>query len=101
MNMEKILHIFLWISCIGLLSFAYEDYLYAEFSMQKNQGTITEKGVERVVRNIYGNYGVVNEYWLQLDDEKLVVTKAVYQSVKANDAVNVSRTKHGTLIEKQ
>jgi len=101
MNMEKILHIFLWISCIGLLSFAYEDYLYNEFSMQINQGTIAEKGVEKVVRNIYGNYGVENEYWLQLNGEKLVVTRSVYQSVKANDAVNVSRTKHGTLVEKQ
>lgn len=101
MNMEKILHILLWIGCIGLLSFAYEDYLYAEFSLQKNQGTITEKGVEQVVSNIYGNYGVDNEYWLLLDDEKLVVTRAVYQSVEANDAVNVSRTKHGTLIQKQ
>lgn len=100
MTMAKIFYILLWITCIGFLSFAYDDFLEAEFSLQELQGMITKKGVEKVVSNMYGNYRVENEYWLLLNGDKIVVTEAVYKSVEANDEVKVSKTKYGTLIER-
>jgi len=101
MKMEKILSILLWIGCIGMLSFAYEDYLHAEFSFHEDEGMIVGKGVGKNVKNIYGNYDVENEYWLQINGEKIVVRKEVYESVEADEAVRVTRTKYGTMIESQ
>jgi len=97
--MEKILSILLWIVCIGMLSFAYEDYLHTEFSFQEVEGIIADKGVEKNVKNIFGNYDVENEYWLRINSEKIVVRKDVYESVEADQAVKVNRTKYGTMIE--
>ncbi|MEH7444510.1 hypothetical protein V7201_19535 [Bacillus sp. JJ1122] len=99
--MEKILSILLWIGCIAMLSFAYEDYLVTEFSFHEEEGIIAGKGVGKNVKNIYGNYNVENEYWLQINGKKIVVRKELYDSVEADEAVRVNRTKYGTMIESQ
>lgn len=98
--MKNIISIVLWISCIGLLSFAYEGFLSEEFRFQQSQGFITEKGTETLVSNQYGNYQSEKRYWVLFLNEKIEVNKQAYNSLHVNDEVIVNRTKHGIAIEK-
>jgi hypothetical protein len=98
--MKKIFSILLWASSIGLLSFAYDDFLSNELYLKEEHGLITSKGVETYVSNLYGNYQADKLYWIEILDEKIMVTKGVFQSVHVRDEVKISRTKHGVFVEK-
>jgi hypothetical protein len=98
--MKKILFILFWVLCIGLLSSAYGEFIESEFRIQKVQGFIKKKGTETAVSNLYGNYQDEKQYWIEVLDEKIAVTKEAYQGLRVYDEVIVSRTKHGVLVEK-
>jgi hypothetical protein len=97
--MRKILFVLLWISCIVLLSFAYEDYLYSEFAVESVQGVVEDKGVAKTIKNTYGNFTEELEYWIQLNGEKIVVSKEVFDGVEGKKEIRVNRTKHGIVME--
>ncbi|MBT2695458.1 hypothetical protein [Bacillus sp. ISL-55] len=97
--MKRILYFIIWISCIGLLSFAYEDYLYSQFQVDSAQGIVEDKGVRKTTRNIYGNFTEEREYWIQLNGEKIVVTKAIYEDVYHDRQIKLMRTQNGMVIE--
>ncbi len=97
--MRKLLYVLLWISCIVLLSFAYEGYLYSEFAVESVQGVLEDKGVGKTIKNTYGNFTEESEYWIQLNGEKIVVSKAVFDGVEGKKEIRVNRTKHGIVIE--
>ncbi|MFT9597803.1 hypothetical protein [Mesobacillus sp.] len=97
--LKKILYFTIWISCIGLLSFAYEDYLYSQFKVDSTQGIVEDKGVWETTRNIYGNFTEEREYWIRLNGEKIVVTKAIYEDVHQHMQIKLMRTQHGMVIE--
>jgi hypothetical protein len=97
--MRKLLYVLLWISCIVLLSFAYEGYLYSEFALESVQGVVEDKGVAKTVKNTYGNFTEEVEYWIQLNGEKIVVNKVVFDKVNGKKEIRVNRTKHGVVIE--
>jgi hypothetical protein len=96
---NKILYFIIWISCIGLLSFAYEDYLYSQFNVDSAQGIVEEKGVEKITRNIFGNFTEEREYWVQLDGEKIVVSKVIYERALPHRQIKLMRTQYGMVIE--
>lgn len=91
--------VFLWISCIVLLSFAYEDYLYSEFAVETVQGVVEDKGIAKTIKNTYGNFTEELEYWIQFNGEKIVVNKVVFDGVEDKKEIRVNRTKHGVVIE--
>jgi hypothetical protein len=97
--LKKILYFIIWVSCIFLLSFAYEDYLYSQFKVDTTQGIVEDKGVEKTTRNIFGNFTEEREYWIQLNGEKIVVTKAIYEKVHQHRQINLMRTQHGMMFE--
>ncbi|RSD28734.1 hypothetical protein [Mesobacillus subterraneus] len=97
--MKKILKGILWIGCIGLLSFAYEDYLLSEFYVQTSKGVVMDKGVVKKIKNTYGNFIEEKEYWMTVNNERFVISKGQYDGVELETEVKVSRTKHGNLIE--
>lgn len=97
--MSKLFYVLLWISCIVLLSFAYEGYLYSEFAVESVQGVVEDKGVAKTIKNTYGNFTEESEYWIQLYGEKIVISKAAFDDVKVKKEVRVNRTKHGIVIE--
>jgi hypothetical protein len=90
-----------WVSCIGMLSLAYEDFLHNEFSIFEVQGVVSQKWREGTVKNSYGNYFDESEYWVRLNDEKIVVPKRVYQEIEVKDLIKLSKTKHGMLVQKR
>ncbi|WLR57440.1 hypothetical protein LC048_11630 [Mesobacillus subterraneus] len=97
--MKKILYFIIWSFCIVLLSFAYEDYLYSQFKLDSSQGMVEDKGVGKTTKNIYGNFTEEPEYWIQLNGEKIIVTKAIYEEVQQHRQIKIMNTKHGTVIE--
>ena len=97
--MKKILYFIIWISCIVLLSFAYEDYLYSQFKVDAVEGIVEDKGVGIKTSNIYGNFTEEREYWIELNGEKFVVSKETYESVQQQRQIKVMSTQHGMVIE--
>lgn len=97
--MKKILYYIIWVCCIVLLSFAYEDYLYSQFKLVSAEGIVEEKGVAKTTRNIFGNFTEEREYWIQLDGEKIVVSKAIFEKVQQHRQIKLTRTQHGMVIE--
>ncbi|ESU33309.1 hypothetical protein G3A_06870 [Bacillus sp. 17376] len=97
--MKKILYFITWSGCIILLSCAYEDYLYSQFKVDTAQGIVEDKWVGKTTRNIFGNFTEEREYWIQLNGEKIVVTKAIYEEVNRHRQIKLTRTQHGMLIE--
>jgi hypothetical protein len=96
--LKKILYIIIWVSCIVLLSFAYEDYLYSQFKVDSAQGIVEDKGVGKTTKNIFGNFTEEKEYWIQLNGEKIVVTKAIYESAQKHRQIKLMSTNHGMVI---
>lgn len=97
--MKKIVYFIIWVSCIVLLSFAYEDYLYSQFKVDAAQGIIEDKGVGTVTRNIYGNFTEEREYWIQLNGKKIVVTRSIYADAQRHRQIKLIRTQHGMVME--
>lgn len=97
--MKKLLYFIIWISCIVLLSFAYEGYLYSQFKVDAADGFVEDKGVDIATRNIYGNFTEEREYWIQLNGEKIVVNKSVYEGAHQYTQIRLMRTQHGMMIE--
>jgi hypothetical protein len=93
------MYVFLWLSCIVLLSFAYEDYLYSEFAVETVQGVVEDKGIAKKIKNTYGNFTEELEYWIQLNGEKIAVNKVVFDGAEGKEEITVNRTKHGIVIE--
>ena len=96
--LKKILYIIIWAGCITLLSFAYEDYLYSQFEVNFIQGSVDDKGVNKITRNIYGNFTEEHEYWIQLGGEKISVTKSVYENTKEQRNIRIMSTQHGLVV---
>lgn len=84
-----------------MLSFAYEDFLDNEFSVYEVQGVVSQKGRDGMVKNSFGNYFEDTEYWLYLNDEKILVPKRVYQEIEVKDLIKLSQTKHGMFVQKR
>ncbi|MBS8263744.1 hypothetical protein DYI25_04710 [Mesobacillus boroniphilus] len=97
--MKKILHFIIWSGCIILLSFAYEDYLYSQFKVNSAQGIVEDKGVGTTTRNIYGNFTEEREYWIQLNGEKIVVTRSIFADAQRHRQIKLMRTQHGMVME--
>lgn len=81
------------------MSFAYEDYLYSQFKVDSAQGVVEDKGVGKTTKNIYGNFTEEREYWIQLDGERIVVPKAIYEHAQQHKEINLMKTQHGMVIE--
>jgi hypothetical protein len=96
---KKILYFIIWICCIVLLSFAYEDYLFSQFKVDSAQGIVEDKGAAKTTRNIFGNVTEEREYWIQLDGKKIVVTKGIYDEVQQQSQIKLMRTQHGMVID--
>lgn len=97
--MKKILYIIIWIVCIVLLSFAYDDFLYSQFKVDSVQGNVEDKGVGKTIKNAYGNFTEEREYWIQISGKKIVVTKAIYEDAQQHTQIKLMSTQHGTVIE--
>lgn len=97
--MKSILVTMTWLSCIVLLSLAYEDYLYCQFEVQSVKGTVEDKGVTNTTMNTFGNFTEERQYWIRLNGEKIVVTKAIYENVHQDRQIKLMRTQHGMVIE--
>ncbi|MGV2941372.1 hypothetical protein AB5I83_17350 [Mesobacillus sp. LC4] len=97
--MKRILMIIIWGGCIVLLSLAYEDYLYSQFEVHSVKGTVKDKGVTNTTMNTFGNFTEEREYWIRLNGEKIVVTKAIYEYVHQDRQIKLMRTQHGMVIE--
>ena len=97
--MKSILVTMTWFSCIVLLSLAYEDYLYSQFGVHSVKGTVEDKGVTNTTMNTFGNFTEEREYWIRLNGEKIVVTKAIYENVHQDRQIKLMRTQHGMVIE--
>lgn len=89
----------IWIICIVLLAFAYEEYLYSQFKVEAAEGIVEDKGIGVSARNIYGNFTEEKEYWIQLNGEKIVVNKSVYEGAHQHRQIKLMSTSHGMLIE--
>ena len=97
--MRKIIRSFIWVCCIVLLAFAYDDYLYSFFKVDSAVGVVEDKGINITTRNTYGNYQEEREYWIQLNGEKMVVNKSVYQAAQQHRKIKLMITNHGMAIE--
>lgn len=80
------------------MSFAYQEYLDSEFRVEPLNGVVEDKGVNKTIKNTYGNFLEVHEYWIMLDSGKVVVSKPVYDSVQIHKEVKILRTQHGMMI---
>jgi hypothetical protein len=97
--MKKILYCIIWACCIVLLAFAYDDYLYTNFKVDSAVGVVEDKGISISTSNIYGNFAEERKYWIQLNGEKMVVNKSVYERAQQHREIKLMITNHGMAIE--
>jgi cytidine deaminase len=97
--MKKILYCMIWVCCIVLLAFAYDDFLYSQFKVEAAEGIVEDKGIGVSIRNIYGNFTEEREYWIQLNGEKMAVNRAVYEGAEQHRKIKIMITDHGMAIK--
>lgn len=58
-----------------------------------------DKGVDKNIQSTFDRFTEEKVYWIILDKEKIMVTKALYDKVEPAMKIRMNRTKNGMAIE--